>query len=153
MTSTSTFATGTDLVTNPRVFADTSGWVSIVDKSDKYHFEVAKTFREFQEKRIRILTSDYVLDESVTHLLNATGHRSAVDFGRWILQSAQVEVARVDEDIWEAAWEMFQAYEDKEWSFTDCTSFVLMQRRQLYLAFSFDHHFEQAGFQLWPAQG
>jgi predicted nucleic acid-binding protein len=50
----------------------------------------------------------------------------------------------------EAAWEMFQAYEDKEWSFTDCTSFVLMQRRQLYLAFSFDYHFKQAGFQLWP---
>lgn len=47
---------------------------------------------------------------------------------------------------------MFQAYEDKQWSSTDCTSFVLMQRRLLYLAFSFDHHFEEAGFQLWPSQ-
>jgi predicted nucleic acid-binding protein len=99
------------------------------------------------------LTSDYVLDESLTHLLNANGHRSARDFARWILQSAQVEIVRVDEEIWEVAWEMFQAYEDKEWSFTDCTSFVLMQRHHLYAAFSFDHHFEQAGFQLWPKRG
>lgn len=150
MTSTSTFAIGTNPTTPPKLFADTSGWDSIVDKSDKYHLALADTLRDFQEQRISILTSDYVLDETLTHLLKATGHRSARDFGRWILQSAQVEVARIDDELWNAAWEMFQTFDDNEWSFTDCTSFVLMQRRQLFVAFSFDHHFRQAGFRLWP---
>jgi predicted nucleic acid-binding protein len=59
-------------------------------------------------------------------------------------------MARIDDEVWETAWEMFQAYRDKEWSFTDCTSFVLMQQHHLWQVFAFDHHFEQAGFQLWP---
>ena len=57
----------------------------------------------------------------------------------------------VVESVWQAAWEMFQAYEDKEWAFTDCTSFVLMHQHHLWQTFSFDQHFVQAGFQLWPA--
>ncbi|MBI5054401.1 MAG: type II toxin-antitoxin system VapC family toxin, partial [Chloroflexi bacterium] len=41
-------------------------------------------------------------------------------------------------------------YNDKQYSFTDCTSFVVMQKRKLRDAFTFDHHFEQMGFRLWP---
>ena len=56
----------------------------------------------------------------------------------------------MDEEWWAAAWQLFQTYDDKEWPFTDCTSFILMQRRIIRQAFAFDRHFEQAGFQLWP---
>jgi predicted nucleic acid-binding protein len=45
---------------------------------------------------------------------------------------------------------MFQQYDDKQWAFTDCTSFMLMRQHNLHRAFAFDHCFEQSGFQLWP---
>ena len=48
---------------------------------------------------------------------------------------------------------MFQRYDDKQWAFTDCTSFVLMRQNNLHRAFAFDYHFAQAGFQLWPGMG
>lgn len=37
---------------------------------------------------------------------------------------------------------------DKEWSLTDCTSFVVMQERAIKQALTSDHHFVQAGFQV-----
>jgi uncharacterized protein len=43
------------------------------------------------------------------------------------------------------AWEVFRQYHDKEWSFTDCTSKVMMERLQISQAFAFDSHFEQFG--------
>jgi predicted nucleic acid-binding protein len=35
---------------------------------------------------------------------------------------------------------------DKEWSLTDCNSFVVMQHEGISEALTGDHHFEQAGF-------
>ena len=43
------------------------------------------------------------------------------------------------------SWLIFQQFRDKEWSFTDCTSYVAMQRLRIKSAFSFDHHFRQFG--------
>ena len=57
---------------------------------------------------------------------------------------------RIDASIWEAAWQLFERYDDKTWSCTDCTRFVIMRQMEILQAFAFDSHFEQAGFQLWP---
>jgi len=47
------------------------------------------------------------------------------------------------------AWEMFKKYEDKDLSFRDCTSFILMNNLKLRKAFSFDEHFKQMGFEIF----
>ena len=99
------------------------GWIALSARGDKFYDVAARSFGAIRDEPLHLITSDYVLDESLTHLQRHFGHQGAVQFGRWILGNDRVEVTRVDEEIWEAAWEMFQAYEDKEWSFTDCTSF------------------------------
>ncbi len=43
----------------------------------------------------------------------------------------------------------FDPYEsrpDKDWSLTDCTSFIVMNEFNISNALTGDHHFEQAGF-------
>ncbi len=52
----------------------------------------------------------------------------------------------VDQPTLDVASEMYRRRADKEWSLTDCTSFVLMGRRGVTEALTADHHFEQAGF-------
>ena len=43
------------------------------------------------------------------------------------------------------AWQVFTKFNDKAWSFTDCTSKVVMAKQNISTAFSFDHHFQQFG--------
>ncbi|MEX0614137.1 MAG: hypothetical protein WD738_09030 [Pirellulales bacterium] len=55
-------------------------------------------------------------------------------------------VLPADQELLEKAIALFAARPDKDWSLTDCTSFVVMQENALTEALSADHHFEQAGF-------
>ncbi len=92
-----------------------------------------------------ILTTDYVIDEALT-LLSARGRRtSAIVFGMRIFGGAQGRIEYLTERDVRDAWEVFRRFHDKDWSFTDCTSYVVMQRLNITTAFSFDHHFTQFG--------
>ncbi len=133
-----------------KLFVDTSGWVGLFMAKDRYHLTAAAAFKSLQTQPVELFTSDFVLDETLTFLRRHDTHANAVRFGNWVHSTDAVTLLYVDESIWFSAWEMFQAYVDKEWAFTDCTSFVLMQNHNNWQAFSFDHHFTQAGFQLWP---
>lgn len=133
------------------LFVDSSAWIALFDRSDKYHPLAASEFARLSGDPINLLTSDYVFDEVMTFLRRKIGYHVAKSCGSWILATKYVEFIHVTEMVWREAWMMFQTYEDKMWAFTDCTSFVLMQQHKLYHAFTFDNHFTQAGFQRWPA--
>lgn len=134
------------------LFVDASGWIALFSAADKYHAAASLAFRSLQTTPRRLVTSDYVLDETLTYLRLTFDHPTAVRFGRWVSAAAYVETIWIDDALWQDAWRMFQSYADKRWSFTDCTSFVLMRQHGLYHAFAFDRHFQQAGFQLWPGE-
>jgi predicted nucleic acid-binding protein len=135
-----------------RLFADTGAWCALYDRSDIHHARASALLKELKRKKTQLITSDYVLDESLTLLRFRAGHKEAVDLGRWMLQSPLVKVINVDEKIWQSAWEMFGRYGDKGFSFTDCTSFAIIRQLGLLNAFAFDHNFEQAGFVMLPTE-
>jgi predicted nucleic acid-binding protein len=135
-----------------RLFVDTSAWVAHYDAGDRWHAAAREAVASLIDSRVTFVTTDYVLDETITLLLYHAGRHHALAFGDAVQHSRQVQLVRVDAGIWEKAWLMFQRYDDKVWAFTDCTSFVVMQQMELMQAFAFDDHFEQAGFQLWPGK-
>jgi len=57
-----------------------------------------------------------------------------------------LKVAPVTSIDWEKAWKILEKYSDKNFSFTDCTSFALKERLKIKTAFTFDAHFTQYGF-------
>ncbi len=132
-----------------RIFVDTSAWDAIADKGDKNH-QVALQFRNVIDKRTKLITSNYVLDELYTLLLMNVGIRRAVDYKRKIdilIRENVLEVVWVNRNIAERAWMTFEHFNtDKQWSFTDCTSYVIMKAIGVQEVFAFDHHFEQMGF-------
>ena len=133
-----------------RLFVDTSAWAAYYDPGDQWHAAAKAAMASLVNTRVTFVTTDYVLDETLTLLLCHVGRLEALAFGDAAQHSTQVKLVRIDASIWEAAWQLFERYDDKIWSFTDCTSFAVMRQMELLQAFAFDSHFQQAGFQLWP---
>lgn len=134
-----------------RLFVDTSGWCAMYDRSDTYHSRAAAFWEELATKKIGLITSDYVFDETVTLLRLRAGLPAATTFGDALLASRVTTLVEVDRSLRDEAWAIFRRYDDKALSFTDCTSFAIMKRLALTHAIGFDHHFQQMGFTLLPA--
>lgn len=135
-------------------FADTSFLIARFNPQDTHH----RAARAIIEQRgavehgpSRWIFSDYIFDETVTTVLGLTRRwETARKVGEALRSSRLLRMARVDESCFEAAWELFCRRPDKHWSFTDCTSFVLMERLGIRKALTFDRNFREAGFAVLP---
>ena len=100
---------------------------------------------------LRLVFSDYVFDETAMALaVRSRRHDLASAAGRAILESKNLRLVRVEVPAFGAAWKLFVRRSDKRWSFTDCTSFVLMENLGIRKAVTFDANFRQAGFATFP---
>ena len=134
-------------MTRGKVFVDTSAWFAYVNAADPDHRRVREAL---DEPEGRLVTSSYVFDETVTLTQARLGHRRAVAVGRTLLDDSVVELLRVMFPDERAAWALFERRPDKAYSFTDCTSFVLMRRERIRQAAALDVHFSQEGFAVVP---
>ena len=130
------------------IFVDSNGWIALNNKRDQLHGLAVEINKKYLEKGSNYLTTNFVLDESYTGLLTKVGHFAAVDFGERIRKSKIVKIIHITEEIEEKAWATFKKFKDKDFSFTDCTSFIVMKEWKLTTAFTNDHHFEQMGFKI-----
>jgi len=124
------------------VFVDTGGWFAYFVRRDSDHVAAAEWMRQ---NRQPLVTSDYVLDELFTLLKLRESHRIAVAAIAALLDQSVSRVEKVGEADFGAARKVFEQFGDKEWSFTDCTSKVIMERLGITHAFAFDRHFEEFG--------
>ena len=69
----------------------------------------------------------------------------ALAFGEHLLSRQLGDLYFLREMDIHEAWTVFRDFADKEWSFTDCTSKVVMEKLGLKVAFAFDQHFRQFG--------
>ena len=92
-----------------------------------------------------VLTSNFVIAETHALLLTRMSHIAAAGFLDAIFASATriIRVREADETV---ARELIRHHSDKEYSYTDATSFAIMRRLHIHEAFSLDHHFAQYGF-------
>lgn len=127
-------------------FFDTSAIVALYDKTDEHHARARSLMEQVRREKINLVMTDYILDEAVTAALTRIGRETAVSVGEFILGSAIVRLVWLDEPTKREAWEYFKRHSDKKYSYTDCTSFVLMKDMKVTKYLSFDEHFKQAGF-------
>lgn len=132
-----------------KLFVDTSAWLALNDKTDQYHSRAVAKSLEIKRLKIELITSEYIIDESVTLIRYRVSHYAAVIFGDALFNSSIVKIIDVKDEDRLKAWEIFKKYEDKELSFTDCTSFAIMEKLKLNKAFTFDEHFKKVGFEVF----
>lgn len=129
------------------IFVDTGGWYASIVRKDSDH-NAAKQF--LLNNEMTLITSDYVMDETVTLLQSRVGHNYAVRFLDTLRSSQQIQLIHLTSSHIAETINLFRKRPDKGWSFTDCSSFVLMHEYKIEIAFTFDEHFRQAGFQTKP---
>jgi predicted nucleic acid-binding protein len=133
------------------IFVDTGAWYALESPDDRNHRGAAAFLRELSKGRLgAMVTTDYVLDETLTLLSLRFGAAAASRFLIKIRESESVDIVWIGEHaFWEAA-KLMEERVDKRWSFTDCTSFIAMRSLGLDSAFTFDDNFQQAGFKKLP---
>jgi predicted nucleic acid-binding protein len=129
------------------VFVDTSGLYALVDKKDAYHPAARTVVERVLRAGRRLVATDYVLAEAV-NLANArAGSRVAVRVLDLIEQSAGIRIEWIGTSRFDLTKAFFRRHVDHEYSFTDCTSFVVMRELKLSQALTTDKQFSQAGFE------
>jgi uncharacterized protein len=124
------------------VLVDTGAWFASLIPTDPDH-AAAKGW--FTQNREQLITTDYIIDETLT-LLQARGQKPrALRLSEAFLAGELGTIHFVTQAEFEEALKVFRYYADKEWSFTDCTSKVIIESLGLAKAFTFDHHFRQFG--------
>jgi predicted nucleic acid-binding protein len=130
------------------VFADTSGLYALVDKNDACHSAARKVVEVILREGRRLVVTDYVIDESVT-LAKARGGPLVADRLLELIERSQgIRIEWVGPDRFAATRAFFRKHADHAYSFTDCSSFVVMRELRLDQALTTDRHFGEAGMEV-----
>ena len=124
-------------------FVDTYYLLALVNSRDKDH---EKAMRHSQGRVGGLLTTTWVLVEFADAYARLILAHRVARFIRGFLSQSFVEVTLPSEAQFQLGLSIYENRHDKDWSLTDCLSFLVMQQRGIMDALTADHHFEQAGF-------
>lgn len=127
------------------LFADSAFYIAAVNPRDGLH-GMATAFLENMEGRL--VTTDFVLVEVGNWLSKSRDRAVFVELVQRLRADASVIIVEADRAIFDAGFNLYSQRPDKDWSLTDCISFVVMNRLRLTEALTADRHFEQAGFKV-----
>jgi predicted nucleic acid-binding protein len=124
------------------IFVDTGAWYARYVVEDVDHEAAVEWFARVPD---RLLTTDYVVDELLT-LLKTRGYRDiAFAAGTNLFSVSVCQLEYVEPADVARAWIVFSTFRDKDWSFTDCVSKVVIERLGIKTACAFDEHFREFG--------
>ena len=125
------------------VFADAFYFVARLNRRDQYRSRVHAFMRDFEGE---LVTTDWVLMEVLDALAGSELRNGLRDFILELRASESCEIIEASRELFDRALTFYHRHADKEWSLTDCTSFVVMRDMGIKEALTGDKHFEQAGF-------
>lgn len=135
----------------PTAFVDSGAWIALIDPDDHWHRPATQFFRTLT--RTKLVTSNYVIAETLTWLVHKGLQHRTPQFRRMVRDSERAGfldilwVTRVPHD---EAWDLLEQYDDQDFSFFDCTSFVLAKEAKADFVFAFDSDFRIVGLDVRP---
>lgn len=134
--------------THNSVFIDTGLFLGLLDKEDDQHAKAKSIWSKLEEKNTKLITTNFILDETFTLVRNRIGVKLLKSFRDSLQESFSVlSIERVTVEDEGNSW-IWLLRDWPKLSYTDCTSFAVMKRLGLKRAATFDKHFTLAGFQV-----
>lgn len=137
------------LSNNSKIYVDTSAFYALLDRSDRYHKQASALWPTLLDDNVTLITSNYVVSETVGLLQNRIGFQAAKLWYRDIL--GVMYVWWIDAASHERAYDLWLNLCRRQLSLIDCVSFVTMHHHQIEKAFCFKPHFTEHGFDLLSA--
>ena len=125
------------------VFGDTWYYLALLNRRDTRH-EAACRWSAANARPV-VLT-DFVLLEVGDAFSRGSARQRFLRLVALLRSDPNTTVVPADRELLERGLGLFAERPDKNWSLTDCISFVVMRERGIAEALTADHHFEQAGF-------
>ena len=130
------------------IFVDSGAWIALLNQKDQYHDDAVVIYNGLKQQRVRLLTTDYVIDETATWLKYRANHQVAaqfLDLIESVEKTGVLTVAEIDKTLFQEAKKLFRQYDSVQLSFTDCTSFAVCQKHKISETYAFDDHFAMMG--------
>lgn len=128
---------------NAHALVDTGAIYAFVVRTDAHHGQARRFVKRWLARSGSFILSDVVFAETMTLLKARVGGLVAVRVGRELRANPAYSWVALGAEGEAETWTVFQRYEDKEWSYTDCALLVLARRLGVKAVFSFDHHVAQ----------
>ena len=128
-----------------KVFVDTSGLLALLVRNDQNHSRAKKNFMYFAEKKAQLFTSSFVLVETTALIQKRIGFDPLYEFNSKLL--SLLDVVWVNKDLYNRALQRLLVQKKRSLSLVDCVSFEIMTESEISLAFTFDKHFDEFGFE------
>ena len=124
-------------------FADTFYFLALLDSTEIRH---AKAVEAARDTELRLVTTEWVLAEFGDAYCHPGDRADFVSLYHSLANHTRVKIIPADTRLFQRGVDLFEQRGDKEWSLTDCLSFVSMRDEGITEALTGDKHFEQAGF-------
>ena len=131
------------------ILVDTAAVYALLDRSDKHHTQAVQVLQHLAQKRSDLIMTNFIVGECFTLLQAKLGvgvARTWLFNNRW-----RVERVSLEDEIQTHA--ILRQFQDKNFSYTDASSFAVMERLGIRSAFTYDHHFAQYGFAMLETAG
>jgi len=126
-----------------RILVDTGAIYAFVRQPDANHLPARAFVRDCIDRRVVLVLSDAVFSETMNLLNKRQGPRVAIEVGVALRHTPLYQWQALGPDDERATWALFQKYDDKAWSYTDCAVLALAQRLRIAEVFTFDADFDQ----------
>jgi len=130
------------------IYIDTAAFLATLNINDCYHPSARKTWDEILASASTLFSSNYVILETTALLQHRFGIEAVRLFESDIIPV--LEIAWVDKDIHMQAMSALLVANRRNLSLVDCTSFEIMRQIGIEAAFTFDPHFNEQGFTVFP---
>ena len=130
------------------IYVDTSAFFALLDRSDQFHVRAKAVWPALLEDGITLVTTNYVVFETVTVLQYRIGFEAASLWYKDVL--GVLSVRWVDEDTHRLAGELWMSLGRRHYSLVDCVSYITMNQNRIEKAFCFKENYAAQGFDLLP---